>query len=298
MDEPDKGSESVAAAERSCKLGSGAGCANLAFLYATGKFVKKDDHRATALYKKACDLGDAQGCYNAALMADEGRGGAHDVARAVAGYEEACTLGSTTGCTNLGFLYEKGRGVTTDKSRAVALYRRGCEGTSCQPSNLGGCVNLGRAYRDGIGVEVDEPRAAAIFREACDRDAQPRRRPLLRERLARLFAPRRPLHRRRWHSEGPDEGARAVGARVRQRRLVRLLQRGGRLLRRRGRGAATRRRPPPILDLACKGGDGEGCFDLGVAYEKGNGVTRDRHRAVEFFRRACQLGFSEACAKK
>ena len=237
MDEPDKGSESVAAAERSCELGSGGGCANLAFLYATGKFVKKDDHRATSLYNKACDLGDAQGCYNAALMADEGRGGAHDVARAVAGYEEACTLGSTTGCTNLGFLYEKGRGVATDKSRAVALYRRGCDGTSCQPSNLGGCVNLGRAYRDGIGVEVDEPRAAAIFREACDRTPNPddvhssengsRACSLLGGLYIAGDGIPKDLTKGRELSElGCGRG-----------RLVRLLQRGGRLLRRRGRGA-------------------------------------------------------------
>ena len=52
------------------------------------------------------------------------------------------------------------------------------------------------------------------------------------------------------------------------------------------------------LDLACKGGDGEGCFDLGVAYEKGNGVAADRKHAAELYRKACQLGFAQACAKK
>jgi TPR repeat protein len=87
-----------------------------------------------------------------------------------------CTLGSSTGCTNLGFLYENGRGVKPDKLRAVALYQRGCDGTSCQPANLGGCVNVGRAYRDGIGVAKDEARAAEIFQEACDRKPKVRRR--------------------------------------------------------------------------------------------------------------------------
>src|SRR6266542_1158275 len=47
--------DAVALLERSCELGSGAGCAHLAFLYATAKLLKKDDRRATALYVKACD---------------------------------------------------------------------------------------------------------------------------------------------------------------------------------------------------------------------------------------------------
>jgi TPR repeat protein len=53
-----------------------------------------------------------------------------------------------------------------------------------------------------------------------------------------------------------------------------------------------------FLDRACAGGDGEGCNDLAVAYEKGTGVTRDRRRSVELFKKACELGFQGACAKK
>ena len=73
--------ESVAVLERACDLGSGGGCATLAFLHATGKFVPKDDRRANALYVKSCALGDEQGCYNEGLMADEGRGTGRDLAR-------------------------------------------------------------------------------------------------------------------------------------------------------------------------------------------------------------------------
>ena len=297
MDEPERGGESVAAADRSCELGDGSGCANLAFLYATGKFVKKDDHRATALYGKACDLGDPQGCYNVGLMADEGRGGPHDLARAVSKYDEACALGSSTGCTNLGFLYEHGQGVKTDRARAIALYRRGCDGTSCQPSNLNGCVNLGRAYRDGIGVEKDEARAAEIFREACDRQVD-----------------RDDVH-------AAENGARACsllgGLYIAGDGIPKDLAKGRELsvlgcdrgdsfgcfnaaaVYSAGAGvAADAAEAARYLDLACKGGDGEGCFDLGVAYEKGNGVSPDRHRASQLFAQACQLGFAEACKKR
>jgi len=297
MDEPERSSDSVAAAERSCHLGDGGGCAHLAFLYATGKFVTRDDHHAATLYGKACDLGDPQGCYNVGLMAEDGRGGPRDVARAVSRYEEACSLGSSTGCTNLGYLYEHGTGVRTDKGKALALYRRGCEGTSCQPSNLGGCVNVGRAYRDGIGVPVDEAQAATIFREACDR-------PVNRDDIHAAENGARACSLLGALDTAGDGIAKDPGKGLEL--SVRGCDRGDAFgcfnaaaAYTSGEGApADRAKAAHYLDLACKGGDGEGCFDLGVAYEKGNGVALDRRRASQLFATACQLGFAEACKKR
>lgn len=290
MDRSDKGSETLAAAGRACDLDNGAGCANLAFLYATGKFVKQDDRRATTLYSKACDLGDPQGCYNVGLMADDARGAPRDLARAVAKYQEACTLGSATGCTNLGFLYEKGSGVKMDKLKAVALYQHGCDGTSCQHSNLGGCVNVGRAYRDGVGVEKDEARAAEIFREACDRKLDPD-----------------DIH-------AAENSSRACsllgGLYVAGDGIPKDLDKGRELSElgcERGDSfgcfnaaavATDSAKAAVYLDLACKAGDAEGCFDLGVAYANGNGVNANSKTAAELYRRACQMGFAQACAKK
>lgn len=295
----DRAKDAVAVLQRSCDLGSGAGCEHLAFLYATGsgKLVKRDDRRATPLYLKACDLGDALGCYNAGLMADEGRGVARDISRAAARYEEACDMGSSTACTNLGFLYENGRGVRKDRARAFALYQRGCGGASCQSSNLNGCVNLGRAYRDGMGVEKDAARAASVFEEACNRkpdpeDVNPEQNSsracsllgalyLAGDGVATDLAKGRELSElgcERGDSFGCFNAAAVFTA---------------------GTGVkADAARVASFLDRACKGGDAEGCYDLGVAYEKGTGVTPDRRRAAELFRKACQLGFQPACAKK
>src|SRR5262249_14746574 len=86
-DDRQREKESLAPLQRACELDSAAGCAHLAFLYATGKMVTKDDRKAAELYRKSCDLGDAQGCYNAALMADEGRGVQRDPIRAAAEYD-------------------------------------------------------------------------------------------------------------------------------------------------------------------------------------------------------------------
>ena len=293
----DLASDAVPVLQRSCDLGSGAGCAHLAFLYATGKIVKRDDHRATPLYVRACDLGDAQGCYNAGLMADDGRGVARDVTRAVARYVEACDMGSSTACTNLGFHFEHGTGVPKDPSRAFALYERGCRGTSCQPSNLGGCLNAGRAHRDGIGVQKDAAKAAAIFREACDRNPDPddvgaagnRSRAcsllgglyLAGDGVGTDFAKGREL------SELGCEQGDSFGC----FNAAAVFTAGSGVPRDPAKAAS-------FLEKACQGGDGEGCFDLGVAAEKGNGVARDRKRAAELFRKACELGFKEGCGKK
>ena len=218
--------ESVAVLERACDLGSGGGCATLAFLHATGKFVPKDDRRANALYVKSCALGDEQGCYNEGLMADEGRGTGRDLARAVARYREACEGGSAPACTNLGFLYEHGTGVGKDAPRAAALYKRGCDGSRCQPSNRNGCVNLGRAYRDGTGVAKEPSRAAPLFRDACDReiDANDPGSGANRSRACSLLGA---LY---IDGDGVEKDSSAAlrlsGARVRPRRLLRLFQRG------------------------------------------------------------------------
>ena len=295
----DRAKDAVAVLQRSCDLGSGAGCTHLAFLYATGsgKLLKRDDRRATPLYLRACDLGDALGCYNAGLMADEGRGVARDISRAAARYEEACDSGSSTACTNLGFLYENGRGVRKDRARAVALYQRGCDGTSCQPSNLNGCVNIGRAYRDGMGVEKDAARAASVFQEACNRKPEPEDvNP--EENSSRACSLLGALYLA-GDSVAPDL--------AKGRELSELgCERGDSFgcfnaaaVFTSGTGVkADAAKAASFLERACRGGDAEGCYDLGVAYEKGTGVTLDRRRAAELFRKACQLGFQPACAKK
>ena len=294
-DREGRSKDALAAANRACDLGSAAGCAHLAFLYATGKIVARDDRRATPLYVKSCDLGDAKGCYNAGLMADDGRGVAANAALAVTRYREACEMGSSTACTNLGFHYEYGRGVAKDTAKSLALYRRGCEGTRCQPSNLGGCVNVGRAYRDGIGIEKSEPRAAEIFREACGRkpDSDDVESAQNGARACSLLGglyiagdgiPKDLAEGRRLSEHGCDRGdsfgcfnAAAVY------------------------GSGADRDPEKaahFLDRACAAGDAVGCFDLGVAYEKGNGVSREARRAAELYKKACGLGFAPACAKK
>lgn len=293
---PDRASEARPLDERSCDLGSAAGCANLAYLYAAGKSVAKDDRRAASLYRKSCDLGDAQGCYNAGVMADDGRGVREDPAAAAADYAEGCSLGSSTACTNLGFLYEHGRGVRQDKARAVELYQKGCEGSSCRVSNLGGCLNVGRALRDGIGVAVDEPKAAEIFREACHRKADSE--DIHAEEngaracslLGGLYIAGDGIERdldqgREFSILGCDRGD-AFGC---FNAAVCYGSSAG--------ASADPAKAASYFDRACRLRDGESCHQLARAYESGKGVPRDAARAKTLEKDACEFGFTDSCPK-
>ena len=298
-DKADRTQEAVVALQRSCDLGSGAGCTHLALLYATGSasLIGKDDRRAASLYVKGCDRGDALGCYNAGLMSDDGRGVPRDHSRAAARYAEGCEMGSSVACTNLGFLYENGRGVGKDRARAAALYQRGCDGTSCQRSNLNGCVNIGRAYRDGIGVGKNPTRAALVFLEACNRKLDPEdvnpeeNRSRACSLLGALYLAgdgvEKDLNRGRELSERGCERGDAFGC----FNAASIYANGSGVAKDSAKAAS-------FLDKACRAGDAEGCHDLGVAYEKGSGVARDHRRAAELIQKACAMGFAPACPKK
>ena len=49
---------------------------------------------------------------------------------------------------------------------------------------------------------------------------------------------------------------------------------------------------------ACDGGDMQGCYNLGVSYATGEGVTQDLDRALSLFQQACDGGFVEACRRE
>lgn len=286
--------EVVSALKRSCDLGSARGCADLAYLYATGTLVEQDDGHATTLYVRSCDLGDSLGCYNVGVMFNNGRGVARDVQRAIAAYGEGCRGGSAAACTDLGWFYQEGQGVAKDEVRAIELYRRGCNGTKCQPPNRRGCVNLAIAYRDGAGVAAEPSRAASLLRTACESDVDTN------------------------DPDGQDSRSHAcslLGAMYLEGRGVAFDHEFGRTYSERGcrgrnalgcynsaivfaRGLGVEADMPQaakFYQLACDYEDGEACGILSGLYASGTGVNRNETRAKELAKRACSLGFASAC---
>ena len=59
--------------------------------------------------------------------------------------------------------------------------------------------------------------------------------------------------------------------------------------------AAAGTQDPAALQLACNGGDAKSCFDLGVLYEGGKGVPKDKTKAAGLYRKACDAGSASGC---
>ncbi|MBK37026.1 MAG: hypothetical protein CME26_16040 [Gemmatimonadetes bacterium] len=57
-------------------------------------------------------------------------------------------------------------------------------------------------------------------------------------------------------------------------------------------------RGPLENQQACDGGDMLACYNLGIMYRDGDGVTQDSARAATLFQRACDGGLEEACSRE
>jgi uncharacterized protein len=284
--------EAVEILEGACHQRSGAACTHLAYLYATGKIVAKDDHRSLQFYTLGCSAGNAPGCYNQGLMRDQGRGLATSQTSAAPAYEQACNDGFSAACTNVGFLYERGSGVRKDVVRAAGFYRRGCEGSPCNVPDIRGCVNLGDAYRDGIGVEKNPSTAAEIFRKACAAQPDPEDVDHEEARVRACVL----LGALEIHGLGVPENVESGLA-----RSLEGCTRGDaygcfnvgamRAYREDFAGAVT------FYRKACDGGDAEGCYELAVLYDEAKGVPFDYDLRTAFFAKACKGGFEKACRR-
>lgn len=47
--------------------------------------------------------------------------------------------------------------------------------------------------------------------------------------------------------------------------------------------------------IACKNGEGEGCYSLAIAHEEGTGTEQDLGKAASLYGKACDLGRASAC---
>jgi TPR repeat protein len=54
-------------------------------------------------------------------------------------------------------------------------------------------------------------------------------------------------------------------------------------------------RAAALFRQACNEGNAGRRTNLGFAYDRGDGVPRDRGHAVEFLRKGCDMGFPAAC---
>ena len=83
-------------------------CYNLGVMYADGKGVRQDYHKAHELWKKACDMKNGAACNNLGTLYDKGQGVRQNLSTAKQYYGKSCDLGDQVGCDNYRKLNNQG----------------------------------------------------------------------------------------------------------------------------------------------------------------------------------------------
>ena len=49
------------------------------------------------------------------------------------------------------------------------------------------------------------------------------------------------------------------------------------------------------MQTACDNKIAEACYHFGILYEQGSGVSQDKNKAKEYYLKACEYGYDNAC---
>jgi TPR repeat protein len=146
--------------------GGRADAAALAWRFASGDGVPKDESKATEWFGKAAAAGDANAQCNYGFRLDRGIGIAADHVSAVNWYRKSAEAGVLVAAYNMGCSYANGEGVTKDEAEAFVWFLRSASGGH---ANAMHAVVL-RLQR-GQGTQPDHAQAmiwAARLREQGD----------------------------------------------------------------------------------------------------------------------------------
>ncbi len=283
-----------------CDDGDAQACHDFGVQLVRGRQVLTDWRRASELFQEACDGGVPEGCSRRGWLylhfrADD-RGLRIDSALATDLYERACDEGATSGCVALAELYlqkdsvvpdVEPTGPLQDLNLAAELY-----GRACDAGDVSGCIGLGVLHRDSVGVGANPVLAAQLFQRACSEGAQ----------LGCAYLG----HALETGSGLPRDQTRAATLfeeSCEAEELMGCFYLGGLL----ERGVVLEQDYEAAVDHyedACLGnarrdegsrGVGESCFRAAELTAMGAAGEGQRYRSIRFYRRACQLGYDDAC---
>src|SRR5690606_7362390 len=211
--------------------------------------------------RELCDQQQPEACEQLAsayLAGDLGM--EKDTARGVAIALEACDMGGATGCVMAAFRIRRGDGVEEDPKRALALDTRACD-----MDETAGCHNVAYAYLIGAGTEKDPAKAQQWYQHSCDAGDRDSCRDLatLAQTGAMGMEKDVALAQRVAKKACADGGAEAC------------LTAGLNLL---SEQAADR--AEVLFEALCDDGNGSGCNNMGVIYERGLGRDADLDKAL------------------
>lgn len=295
---------------KACEASNAHACFRLGLLYSLSDSAEK---QALQSWQQACAGGSPDGCFQVAWALDTGYGNStHDPAEAAVRLKALCERGYAGACLSLGASYTLGSGVPPDHSQAAQLYEKACEAKL-----VDGCWNLAVALENGKGVLRDSAKAAQLYKTlegACDSGVG-----AACVRLAKKASGAKDAKRLLQLAEKGCEAGDAVGcinaaATHREgkglaknpQKASALFERAcvsgedygiaagcaalGAMLANGEVGPPDLKRAVELFNQACAAGGWVGCLNLGVAYDKGMGVAKDKPRADKLFALAGKLG--------
>ena len=242
--------------------------------YQSGTFIEKDEDQATELFTKASEQGYAKGQNSLGYCYLKGIGIEKDLTRAVELFTLASEQGYAPAQSNLGFCYENGLGVEEEENKAFELFLKASEqGNAIAQDRLGVC------FQDGFGVKRDEKKAFELFLMASEQGIIEAQHNLGLCYLDGTGIKRDIKKGLELCNRACEQGYAPAQSNLALRYIFGI----------RGVKMDLRR----IFELSTKAseqGDELGQYCLGVCYEEGYGVEKNKEQAIELYIKASDQG--------
>lgn len=136
----------------------------IAYFYAKGIHVEKDEAEAVKWYRKAAELGHVSSQFNLGLIYAKGRGVQPDPAEALKWYGLAAEGGDATAQATIANMYLNGNGAPKDLNAAFDWSMR-----AAKRGHHASMFNLGEMYSQGLGVQQNLNEAFRWYKKAADK---------------------------------------------------------------------------------------------------------------------------------
>ena len=251
--------------KRGCNLNDSESCAMLGWLYKDGKYIKRNVKESLKYFDKACHLKDNVTCSFLGETYEIGEKGflSKNLKKAREYYQKACEFGDKDSC-------KKAKKISLDNP--------------CYGMELLECLRKGSDYYYGKGVEKNFDLSKRIFTYGCEQN----------EKHACFSLGLMYL-----------EGK---GVLMDHKTSLKFFKKSCKLgfgdacsnvawIYMHGKKVKHNKRKAVLYE-------GKGCFDLksaiscytlGNYYSSGRGVRKNRKKAIELYKKSCELGYKDAC---
>ena len=135
----------------------------LAFMYAKGITVEKNDHAALKYYRQAAEKGHLNSQFNLGVIYAKGRGVEQDFAEALKWYTRAAEQDDVTAQVTVAMMHARGIGTRKDEKQAANWYHRAAVNNDVNSQYI-----LAGMFAKGRGVPQDESEAFEWYLKAAE----------------------------------------------------------------------------------------------------------------------------------